>query len=273
MEEPAAAEKECILGEESSFYTREAYKSLRTNVTFALMEEEQCKTIIVTSSVQSEGKSVTAVNLAITYAAMNCKVLLIDCDLRRPKLGRLLSLSTPVGLSNLLVRPELRGRAVISAGRPNLNVILSGDIPPNPSELLASNRMKKLLKSLREEYEYIILDTPPVNMVTDACVLAPESSGVLFVVRSGRTEQGSAIQAISQLEYAKAKILGFVLNDVDMERSRYGYGKYRYGKYRYGKYHYGYKNYGGYGAYGYRSYQADAADSGKHGQERTEGEP
>lgn len=257
MKEPAEAECMCVLTEESDFYIKEAYKSLRTNVTFALMEEENCKTIIVTSAMQSEGKSVTAANLAISYAAMNCRVLLIDCDLRRPKLARLLSVSAPVGLSNLLIKPELREQAVINGGMPNLSVILSGDIPPNPSELLASNRMKRLLERLRGEYEYIILDTPPVNTVTDACVLSPESSGVLFVVRAGITERGSVERAVSQLEYAKAKFLGFVINDASLEKDLYGYGKYRYG--RYGKY--GYGKYG----YGYRSYRASDEENRKKG--------
>lgn len=239
------SERENILTEKSGFFVREAYKTLRTNVTFALADEEACKVLIVTSAMQSEGKSITAINLAISYAEMNHRVLLIDCDLRRPKLARLLDMQAPVGLSNLLMRPELRKEAVRPSGVDNLQVILAGDVPPNPSELLGSARMRKLMESLRRDYDVIILDTSPVNMVTDACVLVPESSGVLFVVRAGVSERGAVVHAVEQLEYSKAKILGFVLNGVQMEKGYYGYRKRRYGQYR--RYGYGY----GYG-YGYQ---------------------
>ena len=204
----------------------------------------------MTSSLQSEGKSITAANLAISYAQTDRKVLLIDCDLRRPKMSRLLKVSNTVGLSNVLLEPFLLDTAIVSTGLPNLDVILSGDIPPNPSELLSSPRMARLLAEMRKRYDFIILDTPPINMVIDAVVLAPNTDGVLFVVRSGQSERGAVIHAVEQLEYAKAKILGFVLNDVELESTNYGYGKYRYKRYgRYGRY--GYGKYGHYGKYGY----------------------
>lgn len=233
-------ERKYILGERSDFFIREAYKALRTNVVFSLADEEGCKVVVVTSAMKSEGKSITAVNLAISFAEMNNKVLLVDCDLRRPKLGRLLKMSTKVGLSNVLIKPELLEGAIQPSKIPNLHVLTTGDIPPNPSELLGSSRMHKLLAALRQNYDYIILDTSPINMVTDACMLVPESSGVLFVVRANRTERDAVLHAVEQLEYSKAKILGFVLNGAGSEFGRYG--KYRYGKYRrYGKgYGYGY---------------------------------
>ena len=233
--ETAENQTEHVLTEQSDFFIQEAYKSLRTNVTFSMLEESSTHVVVVTSALQSEGKSITSVNLAISYAALNCRVLLMDCDLRRPKLNRLLSVGRKVGLSNLLMNPDLRSKAVAETAWPNLQVILSGDIPPNPSELLASSRMKKLLQDLRGQYDYIILDTPPVNTVTDTCVLAPESNGVLFVVRAGMTERRSVALAVSQLEHAKAKLLGFVINDAGGERKGYGYRKYRYG--------YGYRPY------------------------------
>ena len=264
-------ERRNILSEKSDFFIRESYKTLRTNVTFALTDESSCKVLIVTSAMQSEGKSITAINLAISYAEMNQRVLLVDCDLRRPKLARLLSMKGKVGLSNLLIQPELLGKAVRDSGVQNLDVILAGDVPPNPSELLGSSRMKKLIESLRENYDYITLDTPPVNMVTDACVLVPQSSGVLFVVRAGLSERGAVVHAVEQLEYSKAKILGFVLNEVQRESGYYGYRKYGYKQYRrygYGRgYGYGYsRGYGhGYG-YGYQQDEPDAQKSG--GQDR-----
>ena len=136
-------------------------------------------------------------------------------------------------------------------------MILSGSIPPNPSELLSSPQMEQLLDKLRETYDYIFLDSPPVNLVTDAVVLAPKCDGVLLLVRANRSERGSVIHAVEQLEYSKAKILGFILNGVDMENLHYGYKKYGHGRYsrhgyRKGGYGYGYGRGYGYG-YGYSS--------------------
>lgn len=242
-----------LLTPKSDFFIREAYKTLRTNVSFSLADGEGCRVIVVTSPMQGEGKSITAVNLAISYTMADYKVLLIDCDLRRPQQARLVKMSSKIGLSNLIMKPELIDRAVLHSEIQGLDVILSGDIPPNPSELLGSQRMQKLLEGLRDQYDFIILDTPPVNMVTDAVVLAPRSEGVLLVVRANHSERGSVLYAVDQLQYAKAKILGFVLNDVDMENTRYGKKKYRYHRhFRNGKYGYGGYGYGGYG-YGYSS--------------------
>lgn len=251
-------DRKYLLNQKSDFFIREAYKTLRTNVSFSLTGDEESKLILVTSSLQSEGKSITAANLAISYAQTNRKVLLIDCDLRRPKMSRLWEVSSEVGLSNLLMNPSLRNKAIVSSRVENLDVILAGDIPPNPSELLSSPRMQRLLQELRKEYDFIILDTPPVNMVIDAVVLAPQCDGVLFVVRANRSERGAVIHAVEQLEYSKAKLLGFVLNGVDLENSSYGYGRYRYKRYhRYGYGKYGYGGYGGYG-YGYSSRRSAA---------------
>lgn len=242
-----------LLSLRSDFFIREAYKTLRTNVSFALGADDKSKVIVVTSSLQSEGKSITAVNLAISYAMTDRKVLVIDCDLRRPKIARLMQLNAKVGLSNLLMDPKLKKEAIVPSGIDNLDVLLSGSIPPNPSELLGSPRMQELLQELRENYDYIFMDSPPINMVTDAVVLAPESDGVLFLVRANKSERGAVAHAVKQLEYSKTKILGFVLNGVDMEKTHYGDKKYRYRRYfryTYGRYGYGYGRYG-YGRYGY----------------------
>ncbi|MBR4875606.1 MAG: CpsD/CapB family tyrosine-protein kinase, partial [Clostridia bacterium] len=206
-----------------------------------------------TSSMQSEGKSITATNLAISYAQQGKKVIIIDCDMRRPKLGRLIGVSSAVGLSNTLIQPELQAQAIHKVEKLGIDAILAGDIPPNPSELLGSGKMTRLLENLKGMYDLIILDTPPINMVTDAIVLAPKSDGVLFVVRANQSERGAVAFAVEQTEYAKAKILGFVLNGVDMENTAYGYSKYRYKRYhRYRKYGRYERGYGGYG-YGHNS--------------------
>lgn len=239
-------ERRNLLSPKSDFFVREAYKTLRTNVSFSLTGEEKCPVIVVTSSMQGEGKSITSMNLAISYALTDRKVLVIDCDLRRPKLARLMRISAKAGLSNLILNPKLLEDAIVPTHVEGLDVILSGDVPPNPSELLGSDRMRRILSVLRERYDFIILDSPPVNMVTDAVVLAPMSDGVLFLVRANHSERGAVIHAVEQLEYAKVKILGFVLNGVDMEKTHYGYGSHRYKKYT----RYGQSGYGGYG-YGY----------------------
>lgn len=248
-------ERKHLLSQSSSFFIREAYKTMRTNVGFSLTDSEGCKVIVVTSSLQSEGKSITAANLAISFAEADKRVLLVDCDLRRPKLSRLFRLASPLGLSNLLLDPSLIDTVVLRGEHENLDVISSGEIPPNPSELLGSVRMKKLLQDMRKRYDYIILDTPPINMVIDAAVIAPETDGVLFVVRSGVSERGAVIHAVEQLEYVKVKILGFVLNGIDSESSAYRYSKYRNKSYSYRRY----------GYYGYRSHSHHSSS------ERTEG--
>ena len=244
-----ADDRRHILSADSNFFIREAYKTLRTNTMFALAGQEGCKIILVTSSLQGEGKSISALNLAISFAEAENRVLLIDCDLRRPKLARLLRKSSRVGLSNVLLDPSQLGEVILPGGVDRLDVILSGDIPPNPSELLGSARMESLLAHLRKRYDYVILDTPPVNMVTDAVVLAPKSDGVLFVVRAGQSERGPVSHAVEQLEYAHAKILGFILGDVNGDGTRYGYGKYKYQYHKYSRYGYGRYGYG----YGYSS--------------------
>lgn len=247
----AQDERKHLLSVRSDFFIREAYKTLRTNVIFSLTEEKNCHVVIVTSSMQSEGKSITAMNLAISLAQTDKKVIVIDCDLRRPKLARLLGMKAPAGLSNLLLKPQLKDKAILHEETIGVDVILAGDIPPNPSELLGSLRMQHLLDELKGEYDFIILDTPPVNMVTDAVVLSPQSDGVIFVVRANQSERGAVIHAVEQLEYSKTKILGFILNGVNMEQTSYGYSKYRYKKYsRYKRYGYSGYGYGGYG-YGY----------------------
>ena len=248
-------ERKNLLNSHSEFFIREAYKTLRTNVTFALAGESKSKVIIVTSALQSEGKSFTALNLSISFAMAEKKAIIIDCDLRRPKQARLLNIQSKNGLSNVLLDDKLLQSAIKPSGlHENLDSIVAGSIPPNPSELLGSARMERILTELREQYDYIVLDCPPINMVTDAMVLSPRSDGVLFVVRAGQSEKGSVTHAVEQLQYANVKILGFVLNDVSMDGGVYGYGKYRYG-YRRGYYsskgYYG-RGYG-YGGYGYGS--------------------
>lgn len=259
-----------ILSKKSGFYLQEAYRALRTNVNFALADKEGSKVVMITSSLQSEGKSLTALNLAIALGQMDQKVLLIDCDLRRPRMARLMNINAPAGLSNLLMDFSLLEVAVVNSEEHGIDMLLAGDIPPNPAELLSSNRMQKLLDKMREKYDYILLDSPPVDLVVDAVALSSKCDGVLFVVRADQSERGAVIHGMDQLEYAGANVLGFVFNGVTSETAA-GYGKYRFRKYarssrysryyRYGsRYGYGY-GYGGnaYGNYGYRSMPEEPA--------------
>ncbi|MBE6571324.1 MAG: CpsD/CapB family tyrosine-protein kinase [Ruminococcaceae bacterium] len=252
-----AEDRKHILTSKSGFYLREAYKTLRTNVNFALADTEGCKVIIVMSAMQSEGKSLTALNLAISIAQTEAKVLIIDCDLRRPKLHRLLGASTNVGLSNLLMDLKNLNVTINKIESLGISVLLSGDIPPNPSELLASGRMQTLITALRSNFDYIIIDTPPVNLVIDSVVLAPLTDGVLFVVKADQSERGAVMHAMEQMEYAKAKVLGYVFNGMNSE-SGSGYGKYRYSKY--GRYGYGY----GYGHHTKSDPSESAPDNSNH---------
>lgn len=252
-----ALEQSVLLNSRSDFYLREAYKMLRTNVTFSLAGVDGCKVIAVSSSSQREGKSTTAANLALSFTQAGKRVILIDCDLRKPKIARLLSMSAEDGLVNALMDASKLEESIVPYEDTKMDVLLCGTIPPNPSELLGSERMKQLLALLRGQYDYIVLDTPPINVVTDAVVLRSVVDGYLFVVRANQSERGEILHALDQLDYAQAKVLGFVLNGVALENTSYGYSKKRYRRYGYGRYKkygygkYGYGKYGGYSAYGY----------------------
>lgn len=242
-------ERQYILNSKSGFYAKEAFNTLRTNLMFALAEADSNKVIVVTSALQSEGKSLIAVNLSISTATAGYKVLLIDADMRRPKIGRLLQMKSELGLSDILVQPAKVGEA-IQPYREGMDVLLAGTIPPNPSELLGSSRMKTLLENLRQRYDFIVFDTPPINPVVDAVVLAPHTDGVLFASRVDHCDRSSVDRALEQLEYANVNILGFVLNGISTEVSGFANGGYRYKRYsRYGR---KYGNHQGYG-YGRRS--------------------
>ena len=185
-----------ILGKNSSFYVQEAYKTLRTNIRFFL-SGDGCKKFCITSGLASEGKSITILNLAISFAETGSKVLLIDGDMRRPSLARLLIENASPGLSNVLAglcKPE---EAIRKDVYPNLDVLFSGEIPPNPSELLGNHRMSRMLEHMSEIYDFILVDTPPVGVVSDVCVVGNMLDGVLFLVRQNSTEKDSVARLIS----------------------------------------------------------------------------
>ena len=230
---------EDLINENTAFNIREAFNTLRTNVVFALAPSGG-KRLMVTSSNPSEGKSTTSVNLGVVLAQNGNKVLLIDGDLRKPKLHQFFEVDYTHGLSRFLVGQESLNEALVHTHIKNLDLIPAGVIPPNPSELLGSNRMKVFLEKVEEYYNYIIVDTPPINVVTDAAVLSKFVSGVLLVVHYGSTNRDDFRRSVNQLKIAGANIIGFSMVAVKSEHKGYyknyrGYKKSYYSSYGYGR--------------------------------------
>ena len=200
----------------------EQYRTVRTNLQFASADEE-IQTLLLTSAGPSEGKSMTTANLAVVYAQQGKKVLLIDADLRKPTIHYTFRLDNLKGLSNVLVGDIPLQEAVVPSEVQDLDLISCGPIPPNPSELLGSKRMQRMIAEARELYDVIIFDTPPVLAVTDAQILSAFVDGSILVVRSKSTETESAQKAVESLKAVNAKILGTVLNDRDKKESNHYY--------------------------------------------------
>ncbi|PYZ92572.1 capsular biosynthesis protein [Salipaludibacillus keqinensis] len=200
----------------------EQYRTLRTNIQFAAVDR-QLKTIMVTSSSPGEGKSTTIANLGIVLAQQHNRVLLVDTDLRKPTVHFTFQIPNQVGLTNVVTQQEKFDDAVFETSIPRLDVLPSGPVPPNPSELLGSRSMKEFVTSITKKYDYIVFDAPPVNAVTDPQVLSRLVDGVILVVRSGKTEEEHAKKAVEQLKKVEANLLGAVLNDREMEDSQYYY--------------------------------------------------
>ena len=226
------------------FNVVESYKSIRSNIMFTLGTTDK-KIIAVSSPNPSEGKSTTAANIAIALAQTDNSVLLIDADLRKPVQHRIFRTRNTDGLSTLIIQKSTIETAVKKHVLNNLDLLTSGPIPPNPSELLSSERFKELFDELVSKYDYVVIDTPPVNVVSDALVIKDSISGILLVLKYAFTTHEDVAGCMKQIEMADIDMLGFVLNEVDNSRTAY-YSKYKY-KYKY----YGGKGYG-YG-YGYGS--------------------
>lgn len=210
-----------IVEKEPKSIAAESYRTLRTNLQYSSFDKEY-KVIVVTSSEPGEGKSTTAGNLAISLAQGEKKVLLIDCDLRKPSLHKRFKISNIVGLSDVLIGMESLSKSV-NRYKKNLMILTSGKIPPNPSEMLGSEAMTDLLKKLKEEFDYIILDTAPILAVTDSQILSTKADGTILVVKAESTKKESVQNAINLLKKVNAHIIGTVLNGVDTKRSNYYY--------------------------------------------------
>lgn len=224
-----------LLTSASPFSYTEAYKTLRTNLSFASISK-QYKKIIITSAIPNEGKSTVAANLAITLAESDAKVLLLDCDLRNPTLRRLLRVRPEYkqGLTSLLTGQAPTEECIIHHPKIKCDVLLAGATPPNPVELLSSQQMKTLLDQLSEKYDYIICDTPPVSVVTDAAALSQFCDGVLLVVRQKVSTKEQVHTAKRNLDAVQANVLGTILSYYDRSNDTQAVNPYYGGYYHFG---------------------------------------
>ncbi len=239
-----------LLSENTPFAITEAYNTARTNIMFAASTSHK-KIVAVTSSNPSEGKSTTCANIAISFANVGFKTLLVECDLRKPVMAKSFGVKPKNGLSSILGGFCTVNEAICPGVMNNLDIITTGDIPPNPSELLASDSMKIFLKASSEDYDYVFLDTPPVNVVTDSQLMNTEIAGLVFIIREGSTIHPDIQSALEKIRLANGKALGFIKTFCKPEKSG------RYGKKYASKYGYKY----GYG-YGYSSQSSDTAAEG-----------
>lgn len=189
----------------------EQYRTIRTNLQFTSLGEE-LKTIVITSASSGEGKSTTASNLAVVYAQLGKSVLLMDCDMRKPTIHSTFNLSVQHGLSTVLAKRTSFDRAIQSTQVPKLHLMPAGPIPPNPSELLASPMMRQLLADVKDRYDYVILDAPPLMQVADSRLLTSEVDGTILVISCDNSNRDFVLQAKEQLVLTGAHILGLVMN-------------------------------------------------------------
>lgn len=205
----------------------EAFRTLRTNIQYASFDKE-VKTLLVTSAGPGEGKSTTAANLALSIAETGKTVLLVDCDLRRPSLHKKFNISNEAGITNFLLG-EVTFEQATKVYKNKLFIMTAGNIPPNPAEMLSSNKLKNFLQKISQQFDTVIIDSPPVMAVTDAQILSTITDGVILVVNSGETEKSMALKAKESLMKVNANILGVVLNRFKSENGKnYGYGYYYY---------------------------------------------
>jgi len=199
----------------------EAYRALRTNIQFSSLDHP-LRSFLITSTEAREGKSTTAANLAITFAEAGNSVILVDADLRRPSQHRLFGLPNEQGLTTMLLQ-EGGELPVQYTAIPNLRLLSSGPLPPNPSEMLGFRRVDEAIARLKEAADMVIFDTPPIIAVTDAAVLSSKVDGVLLVFSAGRTKRDQARRAQAILEKVNANLVGVVLNNAKLDRAAYNY--------------------------------------------------
>ena len=226
-----------MLTNESPFAIKEACVKLRTSLLFCMTadKERPCSTFAITSAKPSEGKSLTAANIAISYAMLGKRVLLVDADMRKPTQRRLWKVRSTAGLCDFLAK--ISRLELVKVTDLPLWIVCTGTIPPNPSELLSSERMRRFVAESAKTYDYVIIDTPPINTVADAQIVSTYADGVVIVARSGRTTTVELSDAVEAVQRAGGNLCGVVLNDLNMKSGKYAYkysSKYGYGsKYGY----------------------------------------
>jgi len=228
-------------GKNLTFAASEAYKLLRTNLIFSMSDESVCKIVGVTSALRGEGKSTTSLNLAHALAENGSKTILVEADMRIPVVASVLKIEPAPGLSHILAGlSDINNTIRKTDLSEKLYVLPAGEIPPNPSEMLSSKRMSQIIEMLSDDYDYVIIDLPPINAVSDGLAVSKLLSGMIMVVRQDYCDQHALADAMRQLEFLKVKVLGFVLNGADSQNQRYKYGGKKYKKYRsyYGGYTY-----------------------------------
>jgi succinoglycan biosynthesis transport protein ExoP len=203
----------------------EAFRTIRTNLLFS-SAEKGARSIVITSTGPGEGKSMVAANLAISVAQAGQRVLLIDADMRKPKVHEIFEVTQEPGLSNLLVGNGKASEAIRKTAIPGLWVMAAGRVPPNPAELVGSQRFRDFIESVKEHFDWVLVDSPPVMAVTDAALVAHNTTGVIFVIGAEMTSRHAAKRALDQLEQVQARFVGAVLNRVDLERNAYYYSQY-----------------------------------------------
>ena len=228
--------KTMLLSDRSAFSVKEAYKTLRTNVMFSLPGKDS-KCIGVVSPERGDGKSSVSINLAISFAQINKKVIIVDCDLRLPTIASKLGIEAKPGLSNFLSGNQDSEQPLIRrSSEYGIDIMTAGDIPPDPTALITSRQMDAFIKLLKKYYDYIILDFPPATIVSDAASVSRIVDGYLIVIRHNSSEFSKINETLRQMDFADAKILGFVYNGKDEQKKYYKNGK--YSKYYYNNYYY-----------------------------------
>lgn len=225
-----------VLDKNVPFSFKESYKTLRTNLEYATsVEKRSC--ILVTSATAEEAKTTTALNLAITLAENRKRVVVVECDMRKPTLGAYVGIrKNEDGLIDYLTQNTVPKKLIQRIDRYNISVILSGGVSPNPSELLHDKKMDLLFDFLKRQFDYVIVDAPPISVVTDAAIIGQKTDGAILVVRSGYTPTRTVRQAQKRLESIGITVLGVVLTRFDAKKAgwRSGYSYYKDSKYNYG---------------------------------------
>jgi capsular exopolysaccharide synthesis family protein len=207
----------------------EQFRTMRTNINFSLPDGE-LTTLLVTSASPGDGKSTISANTAVVFAQEGKRVLLVDADMRKPTVHYTFHLTNTVGLSNLLTRQADLSEVINPSDTEGLDIITCGPIPPNPAELLGSQTMDKLINEMKNQYDIIIFDAPPVLSVTDAQIMSNKCDGTVLVLSSGETEKESIVKAKEALVSSQAKILGAVLNNFELDKDHYYYQYYGTGE-------------------------------------------